>query len=298
MENESVGQESGQEGQQESTAFVNPDGTLKEGWQDAFVPDDFKNRPCFKAVGNDLKSIMAHIGNQDIAISRQGKGIMIPPPDATPTEIKMFHKALGVPDSPDKYEFTPPKELAEYYKDQELLNEAKRVMHSAGATPAVFNAMMQLDAMRMAQTQKEMRENPLPYFEELLEYAQPKLAEKAEKELRTKWGDAYESRLQLANLAIAETVKDETEKSALLRLIGNNPQIADFLATVQLRHHTEAKGIDTAVGTGVDKRSTDQRIEDITSQLTPELKRNNREKYEALLSERGRLYSQRFPEPR
>lgn len=281
----------------EPQSFINADGTLKEGWQDAYIPDDFKNRPCYKAIPADIKGIMRHIGNQDIAISKQGKGIFVPGPDATPSEVQEFHRQLGVPDSPDKYEFVPPKELEHLYSDSELLNEAKRVMHKAGATPAVFKAMMELDVMRAAQSQKEMQENPLPYYEEILQHAQPLLKAKAESELKAKWGENYESRLQLANLAIAETVTDENEKAALLDRIGNDPLIADFLASVQLRHHTESKGIDTSIGTGVDKRSVDQRIADIASQLTPELRRNNREKYDALLEERSRLYSTRYPEP-
>lgn len=289
-----TGQDGGQEPME---SFINADGTLKEGWQDHYIPEDFRGRPCYKAIGNDIKDIMRHIGNQDIAISRQGKGVFIPGEDASESEVREFHRQMGVPDSPEKYEFVPPKELEQFYEDTETLDEVKRTLHKAGITPSQFKTIMELDALRLKQSDDMLKGDPLPLYNEILPLAQEKLAEQAEKELKQRWGDQYDSRLQLANLAIAENVQDDNEKQQLLERIGNDPLIADFLATVQLRHHTEAKGVDTSVGSGVDKRSVDQRIDELNGQLTIELKQNNRQKYDALLQERSKLYSVRYPEP-
>lgn len=276
-------------------SYLNTDGTLKEGWEE-IVPDEFKGRPVYKAIGKDLKSILTHIGHQDRVISKQGKGVFPPGADATPTDIQMFHKAIGVPDTPDGYKFEPPAELKEFYSDQELIDTAKAEMHKAGMTPQQFAVVMALDAQRMNQSVKEMQENPLPFYEEILPLVQPKLAEIAQKELRSKWGDAYDTRLQLANIAIAENTAEGDERERLLQRVGNDPLIADFLATVQLKHHVEANGPDTSMGQGATKMNVQQRIDEISGQLTEQLRRGNRQKYDALLSEKSRLYSVMNPE--
>lgn len=293
-----AGQESAAVSQTEQAtpqSFVNPDGTLKEGWQQAYIPQEFINRPCYKAIKPDLKSIMAHIGNQDIAISRQGKGVFIPAADAPPAEVAAFHRALGVPDNPEGYELKVPEGMESYYQDKELLSEAKQALHKEGLTPRQFAAVMALDARRVKEFTDMIAQDPMPIYEEILPRVMELQNEKAEKELRLKWGDAYDSRLRLANLFIAENVKEEEAKQELLTQIGNNPRLADLFASAQLRHHTESSGVDMSLGTSSGFLSIDQRIEEIENQLTPELKRKNRARFDALLEEKNRLYLQRYP---
>jgi len=277
-------------------SYVNVDGTLKEGWRDHLVHADFKGRPCYDAVGNDVKSLLKHIGNQDIAISKQGKGVFVPGENATETERDMFFKAIGRPDKPEGYEFTAPDELKQYYDDETMLNQAREAFHKVGMNLEQFTTVMALDAARMEQTQAEMVKDPMPFFEQLWPHVAPIMEAQAIESLKTKWGDAFESRFQYANMAISEATAEGEEREMLLAKYGNDPVFADFAATMYLKHHTESNGVDTSLGHGTTSMNIDQRIEKVNKELTSELKLNDRTRYDALIIEKENLYKQRYPE--
>lgn len=277
-------------------SFINADGTLKEGWQNSnLVPDDFRGRKVYGTVGNTVGDLLRHIGHQDIAISKQGKGIFVPGPEATQTEKDMFFKAIGRPDKPESYKFETPKGLEKYYEDTAIMDAAKAAFHKVGLNQDQFNAVLAFDSMRIAEAVKDMQTDPMPYFDELFPLVQPIFAAQAEKELKSKWGDQYDARLHLANRAIAENVPEGPERDQLLARIGNDPMVADFLATIMQKHFTEAAGVDTSGGTPPSPAlNIDQRIQQINEQLTERLKRENRPKYDSLLEERSKLYSERY----
>lgn len=85
---------------------------------DTFVPADMRDKPWAKdllATQNPWETIVKNYAN---AQEYLGKKEVFTPPDpttATPEQIKDFHKALGVPETVDKYTYTPPdvKELPE-----------------------------------------------------------------------------------------------------------------------------------------------------------------------------------------
>ena len=123
-------------------SFINTDGTLKPGWQDSpLVPEDFKGRAVYKAVGNDYASLLRHIGHQDTLIGKKGIAgmVSIPGPDATKTEIDIYRKATGVPETPAGYDeaikSVIPKGMEDHFADKEAMGELTTAMHKAGATP-------------------------------------------------------------------------------------------------------------------------------------------------------------------
>jgi hypothetical protein len=277
-------------------SFVNADGTLKEGWQNSnLIPDDFRGRKVYGMVGNSVPELLRHIGHQDIAISKQGKGIFVPGPEATQTEKDLFFKAIGRPDKPESYKFETPKGMEKYYEDTAIMDSAKAAFHKVGLNQQQFEAVLAFDALRMSEAVKDMQTDPMPYFEELFPLVQPILAQKAAEDLHAKWGDAFDARLHLANRAIAEFTAEGPERDALLARIGNDPLVADFLATIMQKHFSEASGVDTSGGTPpAPALNLDQRITQINEQLTENLKRTNRTKYDSLLEERSKLYSMRY----
>jgi len=56
----------------EPTSFVEDSGTFKEGWQDAYVPEDFRGRSIFNSV-TSIQDVMKKMGNQEIVLSKGGK---------------------------------------------------------------------------------------------------------------------------------------------------------------------------------------------------------------------------------
>lgn len=281
----------------QTDSYINTDGSFKEGWRDHLIPSEVHTRNTMLWSGmNSVNDLINQINNQDLRISREGKGIALPRENATDSEIEAFHKAIGCPDSPDGYTLNIPEDVKQYYQDQELMAEAKREMHKLGLTPKQFAGVMALDAMRMKKSAEAMRSDPMSFYEEALDAAMPVMKAAAETELRQKWGDAFDARLKMANTVITENTKEGDERNRILERIGNDPLIADLLATIQNKYFSESHGVDTSLGNGSFAKNLEQRIEEISKQLTPELRQRDRTRYETLLIEKQKLYSQRYPE--
>jgi hypothetical protein len=200
------------------SSFIAEDGTLKEGWLEALVPEDFRALGVYKTI-TDLPTAFKQLGNLEKLKGKQGKGLIPPSDDATPTERELFYNALGRPPKPEDYKIEIPKELAEFYDDG-VIKETREALHAAGLTQKQVDAVMALDAKRLVAGAKQVQEEAL--------------AEKADAEtaLKAKWGAAYPERLHIANRMISENVADESEKERLLAVIGNDPYVADFLANI------------------------------------------------------------------
>lgn len=275
--------------------YINPDGTFKEGWQGKHVPEEHRSNTTWLGVKSvdDMVNQISHLNSK---LTKQGKGVFPITEKSTAQEVAEFRTAMGIPDTPDGYTLNIPKEVEKYYQDQELMTEAKATMHKLGLTPKQFAGVMALDATRMLKSEEAMKADPLAFYEQALDLAMPTMKEQAETELRTKWGEAYDARLQLANAAITENTKEGDERNQLLERIGNDPLVADFIATIQNKHYTESHGIDTSLGRGTMSKNLQQQIDEIGQQLTPELKLKDRTRYDSLLIQKNKLYSQLFPE--
>ena len=254
---------------QPTETFYNPDGTLKPGWQNSdLVPQDFRGRPVYNAVGNDVPSLLRHIGHQDIAISKQGKGIFVPGPDATETEKDFFYKAIGRPDKPEDYAEAIKKAIPEgmevHYDDPEMIGNYQVMAHKLGLNPTQAASIIAFDAQRIAKAEADIKADPMPYFEELLPLVEPIYKAECEEELKKKWGDAYDARLHLANRAIAENTQEGEERDLLLARVGNDPVVADFIATMMNKSFTSGMGVDTSMGGSLGKNmSVQQQIDAI-----------------------------------
>jgi hypothetical protein len=275
--------------------YVNANGTFNEGWQNCFVPEEHRNNSTWLGVKNvgDMVNQIAHLNSK---LGKQGKGIFPINENSTPLEVAEYRKTMGVPDTPDGYTLNIPDDVKRYYEDDEFMAEAKSFMHTLELSNKQFSGIMAFDALRMKKAEEAMKSDPMEFYEQALELAMPIMAQEAEKELRLKWGPAYDTRLQLANAAVTENTKEGQERDALLERIGNDPLVADFIATIQNKHYTESHGIDTSLGSGGIAKSVQQQIDDISNKLSPQLKLTNRPLYDELLAQKNKLYVQLYPE--
>lgn len=288
-------QGSGQGSSSVSTeSYINSDGSFKENWQNHFIPAEVQGRNKMLWSGmKSVKDLVSHVNNQDLTISRQGKGIFPPGDKATDSEVRAFHRALGVPETPDGYDLNIPEEVQQYYQDDELMAEARTTLHKLGLTPKQFAGVVALDAARMKKADESMKADPMAFYEQALELAMPVMAKEAERVLRGKWGDAYDARLQLANAAITENVPAGEDRDILLEQIGNNPLIADFLATIQNKHHTESHGIDTSLGAGAKYMNVEQHVQVLMKDPNYIDGKTNPAEHARLVNEVNRLLSQK-----
>ena len=245
-------------------SYIESDGTFKQGWVDKFVPEDQRGNTTWLGIKkvDDMANQIIHAQKK---ISQQGKGVFPITEKSTPLEVAEFRKSMGIPDKPEGYTFEPAPEVAQYYQDKTLMDEARKVLHQENLTPRQFNTVMALDAMRVKQYEEAMAADPVSFYEVALERALPAMKANAEKDLKVKWGDAYDARLNLANAAITENTAEGEDRDKLLQRIGNDPVVADFIATIQKKHHTEPSGVDTSLGTSGVSDNIEQRIHDIMS---------------------------------
>lgn len=280
------------EGSQEITSFVEPDGSLKDGWIDQVVPEEHRKNTTWLGIKN-VKDFVNQTTHLQSKLTTQGKGVFPLKQDSSPEHIREYRQAFGIPESPDQYGFEVPKEVEQYY-DPELVNGFKSVAHQHNLTPTQYTAVMAFYANMVKESTEAVDKDPEAFYAEILPKVQEAQRAKAEEQLKKEWGDAYKTRLALADHAITDHIPEGEKRLEMLERIGNDPLIADLLATIHLKHFTESNGVDTSLGGGNAALNVDQKIEEINKQLTPELKINNRSKFDALLKQKSELYSTRY----
>ena len=159
------------------------------------LPDDLKSHPTlakFKEGG--ITGLATSYINLERAFS--GDKVAIPKGD-NPDAWAMYNKAIGVPDTPDKYELKRPELPEGVQYDEESEKWFRAEAHKQGLTPkqvtALFNAEI---ARRLEQHTEYARTN-----KEAI--ATSNLA------LKKEFGDAYDGALNTADTALREYGGDE-----------------------------------------------------------------------------------------
>lgn len=113
------------------------------------APVEFKDKPWFQDLAkteNPQEAIWKQLAGAQELLGRKSTGIEKPGPDATPEQVKEFHKALGVPEAVDKYTYTPP--------DLTKLPEPLQKAWEANLNPE-FTKGMQAKAFELGITQSQ-----------------------------------------------------------------------------------------------------------------------------------------------
>ena len=115
----------------------------------------------------------------------------IPGEGAGPEEIKKFNERLGVPETPEKYEYkaTPPPGVP---WDGELEGEFKKIAHGAGLTPRQHKAIVDGWTKLIGTGADRLTENT------------GKSLSDAHASLKTKWAGNYERNVGLVQRTVAD----------------------------------------------------------------------------------------------
>ena len=90
-----------------SETYINPDGTYKEGWKEALLPEDMRNEKFYDSPFNsDVRELLKTAGNQARMLGK--KGVIPLNENSTEFEIQAWRRAHGVP---DKYDYQKPDDL-------------------------------------------------------------------------------------------------------------------------------------------------------------------------------------------
>lgn len=175
----------------------------------------------FTSRAEALKAIPGLRKDLSRAIFRPGK-------DAKPEDVAKYHKAMGVPEAPDKYEVQLPKDLPEHVSAEAIkpqIDEFLKVAHGAGYTPDQVNAAINFQVGMLAQQD--------PALAKAAEVVVDLFAKRQdwETELRTEWpGRDYGDNVAAANHAVQQFGGEDLQ--ALLNESGlaNHPVMIRALA--------------------------------------------------------------------
>ena len=196
-------------------SFIEPNGTFKEGWIDAYVPEDLRHIGDYKTV-TTVAQLAERFGHAKTLIGRQGKGIMPLAKDAGPTEKAAYYEALGRPKTPDDYKIVVPEGMEEVFQP-DALKGSLEAMHGLGLTQEQAQGIVALDAARVkeAMTQRDA--------------AQQAAYDEGVKTLKAEWGDAFKQKMHQANSVIEQAVPAD-KKEELLERWGNDLDLTRALS--------------------------------------------------------------------
>lgn len=164
----------------ETPAAVTP----APSWRDG-LPDDLKaekSLESFKDVGALAKSYV----ETKKMVGQKAFGV--PGANATPEEVKAFHRAIGVPETHAEYKPKAHDMMAHPMWSMEAQADFLKAMHAAGATPSVVDAALQFYGNLIG---GQVKSNTAMETE-------------AKAELRQEWGVNYDTNLGLANRALSQ----------------------------------------------------------------------------------------------
>jgi hypothetical protein len=184
--------------------------TQAADWKQS-IPNEFKSEACLSNI-QDLPSLVkSYVHGQ----KRLGSAINIPGQNATDDEKNEFLKKLGRPDSPDKYTTLDFAGLPDGLShNEEFIKKFREASHASGLSDA---------------QQRSILQNILKYEMEAAKNAtmtEEASFQKAQKELRTKLGEAYDQRVSMAKKAYETFIPEAARERFREMGLENDP---DFI---------------------------------------------------------------------
>jgi len=211
-------------------------GMLVKEQLELVLGDDYYNDPgtnqqptkLFDNVDDEETLIKNYVNAQrkiskgEAAFAEKTKGMVkLPDEKATKEEIAAYHKAIGVPESAEKYDLAIPDgdDKAGF---EVIAKEVKQAAYEAGAPAGVISKVWAKVAEALTKQNQLVEQKGL------------ELMKADEEALKAEWKDKYEENIKKTDDALAKfgeggkAVKDLLETYG----IGNHPAVRKFLAAV------------------------------------------------------------------
>lgn len=200
--------------------------------------------------------------------------ISIPGKDASEDDIKEYRSRLGVPDSPDGYNLALPEDF-----DEGFAGGLAEKLHAVGATPDAAKAALEWAIERQQQQDESAIKNAEQAYEE------------AEQALRSEWGSDYDKNLEYAKRGArqfgGEDFMEFLEGAQVNgKPLGDHPMFAKVFAAIGRR--MGEGGLHAALS-NEDRQSTEQKMDELTSQAHEAMNSGNRALANKLFGQRDEL---------
>lgn len=212
------------------------------GWR-AALPDELKTNEFVKTFtkpGDFVKSALDIKAEADGLKSKLANAIFKPGDGSNEEEVKAFRTALGVPDTPDGYEFP---EVEGVQHDEQMVSLFSNLFHKAGVGKEAAAVISEgwdnfVKEAQAAQLQKRTQET-----------------QEAETKLKSEWGNSYDANIELTRRSFQKfsgtdlsTFLDETG-------VGNHPVLIKAFYEIG-----KALGEDQSLQSGGTSQKYEERI--------------------------------------
>jgi len=135
--------------------YIGSEGELKEGWQNAYVPEDIRKDGTwsrFKKIQDVIKS------ENEARKLVSKKGVILPTEASKPEEWDAFYRLTGKPEKPEDYDIKKPDDFPDDYWDEEFSAAAAQEFHKMHLTKKQAAALLVFDNQRVLNGLKKMKE--------------------------------------------------------------------------------------------------------------------------------------------
>lgn len=223
----------------------------------ADLPEDLRASPTLQSFkGNDWKEVGPSLVKSLIETKKMTgqKAYDLPKDDWKPEQWKEWHKTLGVPESPDKYDAYDGELLKKTGLPPEVMAEANKKFHELGLTPKQVKGLVQEwylpDVAKGMEAQSAEKQAALKRDEE---------------SIRQEFGGDFDKNMGLLKMAMKQFGNEEVIKWADESGAGNNPALVKMLVNIG-KHMTESSargGGEGAAGGAGNADSAKKEIEEM-----------------------------------
>lgn len=288
--------------------YIESDGKFKEGWKDKFVPEELRTNK-FYDIFPDIQGVLKAAGHQAVTLGKYGttKGVLPITDKSSDIEIQAYKEAMGVPKDSSGYKYTNPEGITDKEFPAEMKKAVFDTFNKENYTQKQVDAAMGLWDGRMKELQQQ--------YETKLKT----LVADSENDIRGKWDDKYDSRLNLAKSFISK-VTNEMSPTEYDSLFGkevknqdgsvsreggiNSPEyspikvrLLDLFANIEERYGLQDSAlISDSSASGKSVQSQLDELEKTPGFVTGELRQKDRKLHDELIERRSQLYKKLYPE--
>ncbi len=198
-------------------SFIDTNGTFTEGWKDHYVPEEYRSDPVFDRA-KTIQGAMSMIANYEKM--KGADSITMPTEGYSEDDWVAWHKAGGRPEKAEDYGITRPEEMPEELWNADRYTKYSELFHGLGLNRVQVDGIIQAQAVEVLEHTKGLEVDAANAIETL------------NNGLLTDWGNAYEQKKHLGNVAIEQGVDSPEHKERILEKFGNDPDMIRLLANL------------------------------------------------------------------
>lgn len=202
---------------QPAPALVGTDGELREGWT-GILDEDIREEKCLATI-KDVKSMARSYVHAQKMVGKDKIGI--PNEASSEADWEAYHVAGGRPTTPEDYNFTKPDELSEEHYNQDLANAYQSLFYKLGLSQKQADEIFAFNTKSIISAVTKQTQDSELAMSDLVNG------------LKTEWGQAYDQKIHLGNVAIEKgTNEDPDFKERLTQKYGNDPDFIKCMANL------------------------------------------------------------------